>query len=277
MTATVRDVAAALEAAYPPALAESWDAVGLVCGDPARASAPRADRGGPGRRDRCRGAGARCPTTGHSPSAPAARGARGTRRRPERRPGAPAGSRRGRAVLRAHQRRRGRAGSVRRAGPRAGAASHRCARPSGRNLTHRARADLRAPQPEPLRAFTDRVRTALPDTAWGVRAGGDPWRMVTTVAVCGGAGDSLLGAASAAGVDAFVTADLRHHPASEHLAAGGPALVDVAHWASEHPWCEQAATVLGCALGGTVDVHVSYRRTDPWTIGSAQPPGRLPR
>ena len=34
MTATVRDVVAVLEGAYPPALAESWDAVGLVCGDP---------------------------------------------------------------------------------------------------------------------------------------------------------------------------------------------------------------------------------------------------
>ena len=34
MTATLRDVVAALETAYPPALAESWDAVGLVCGDP---------------------------------------------------------------------------------------------------------------------------------------------------------------------------------------------------------------------------------------------------
>jgi hypothetical protein len=32
---TVRDVIAALEAAYPPGLAESWDAGGLVCGDPA--------------------------------------------------------------------------------------------------------------------------------------------------------------------------------------------------------------------------------------------------
>jgi len=28
------DVIAALEAAYPPRLAEDWDAVGLVCGDP---------------------------------------------------------------------------------------------------------------------------------------------------------------------------------------------------------------------------------------------------
>ncbi len=132
-------------------------------------------------------------------------------------------------------------------------------------------------QPESLRAFTGRVRDALPETAWGVRAGGDPQRCVHTVAVCGGAGDSLLGVATAAGVDAFLTADLRHHPALEHLAAGGPPLVDVAHWASEHPWCEQAAAVISAALGGTVNVHVSHRRTDPWTIGSVQPPGRLTR
>ena len=31
------DVIAAMDAAYPPALAESWDSVGLVCGDPADA------------------------------------------------------------------------------------------------------------------------------------------------------------------------------------------------------------------------------------------------
>jgi putative NIF3 family GTP cyclohydrolase 1 type 2 len=30
----LRDVIAALDARYDPALAESWDAVGLVCGDP---------------------------------------------------------------------------------------------------------------------------------------------------------------------------------------------------------------------------------------------------
>ena len=32
---TVGDAIAALEAAYPPRLAADWDAVGLVCGDPA--------------------------------------------------------------------------------------------------------------------------------------------------------------------------------------------------------------------------------------------------
>ena len=34
MSARLGDVVGALEAVYPPALAESWDAVGLVCGDP---------------------------------------------------------------------------------------------------------------------------------------------------------------------------------------------------------------------------------------------------
>jgi len=130
------------------------------------------------------------------------------------------------------------------------------------------------PAPEPLSAFTARVRAALPETAWGVRAAGDPDRQVRTVAVCGGAGDSALGAATAAGVDAYVTADLRHHPASEHLLAGTvgeptPALVDVAHWASEWPWCAQAAGVVRAALGDRVEVAVSAQRTDPWTVGGA--------
>ena len=126
------------------------------------------------------------------------------------------------------------------------------------------------PGPEPLRAFADRVAAALPATTWGVRAAGDPERPVHRVAVCGGSGDSALGAATAAGVDAYVTADLRHHPASEHLLLDGPALVDVAHWASEWPWCAQAADVVRAALGGSVEVRVSTRRTDPWTIGRKQ-------
>jgi len=84
--------------------------------------------------------------------------------------------------------------------------------------------------------------------------------------VCGGAGDSLLGAASAAGVDVYVTADLRHHPADEHRRAGGVALVDVAHWASEQPWCAQAAELLASRFGPALPVAVSGIRTDPWNI-----------
>ncbi|MEC3915915.1 Nif3-like dinuclear metal center hexameric protein [Nocardia sp. CDC160] len=122
--------------------------------------------------------------------------------------------------------------------------------------------------PETLREFTARVRAGLPTTAWGVRAAGDPDRLIRTVAVCGGAGDSFLGKVSRLGVDAYVTADLRHHPADEHLRAGGPALVDAAHWATEFPWCAQAEGVVRAALPG-LETRVSTLRTDPWTIGAA--------
>ena len=125
---------------------------------------------------------------------------------------------------------------------------------------------------EPLRFadFVARVATVLPQTTWGVRAAGDPDAPVSRVAVCGGAGDSLLGAAAAAGVDAYLTADLRHHPADEHRRASDVALVDVAHWASEYPWCAQAAATLRNHFGAALPVTVSDLRTDPWNIESVK-------
>jgi len=122
-------------------------------------------------------------------------------------------------------------------------------------------------QPEPLRRFVSRVDAALPRTSWGVRAAGDPEMLVSRVAVCGGAGDSLLAAADRADVQAYVTADLRHHPADEHRRASNVALIDVAHWASEFPWCEQAAETLRCRFEAALPVRVCTIRTDPWNIG----------
>jgi len=122
-------------------------------------------------------------------------------------------------------------------------------------------------QPESLREFTTRVADALPRTVWGVRAAGNPARVVRSVAMCGGAGDSLLSTVTRLGADVYVTADLRHHPADEHLRAGGPALVDVAHWASEQPWCGQAQGVVDAAFGDKVQTRLSQLRTDPWTLG----------
>jgi dinuclear metal center YbgI/SA1388 family protein len=124
------------------------------------------------------------------------------------------------------------------------------------------------PTPETLGAFAGRVSKALPSTAWGMRVAGDESAVVREVAVCGGAGDSLLDTVRARGVDAFVTSDLRHHRASEALADGGPALVDVAHWASEWPWlvaAEQALSPRLADTGTTVETRVSQTRTDPWT------------
>ncbi|MGI9092748.1 MAG: Nif3-like dinuclear metal center hexameric protein [Mycobacteriales bacterium] len=127
--------------------------------------------------------------------------------------------------------------------------------------------------PEPLSAFVQRVAAALPATVAGVRATGDPELPIRRVAVCGGAGDSLLTTATAADVDALVTADLRHHPASEHAETGGPALVDVAHWASEWPWLRTAADRLATELDDdTVDFTVSTIVTDPWTLRALHHP-----
>ena len=122
------------------------------------------------------------------------------------------------------------------------------------------------PEPEPLSAFVARVRKALPPTSWGVRASGNPAAPVSRVAVCGGAGDSLLSTVAAAGVQAYVTADLRHHPADEHRRVSDVALVDVAHWASEFPWCAQAADLLRSHFGTSLPVTVCDVRTDPWNV-----------
>lgn len=119
---------------------------------------------------------------------------------------------------------------------------------------------------EPFAVFVQRVAEALPATVPGVLGAGDPDRPIRTVAVSGGAGDSYLARAAAEGVDAYVTADLRHHPAGEHLAAAGPALVGLTHWASEWPWCGQASGLVDAAFAGNVDSHVSTRCTDPWTV-----------
>src|SRR3954470_3498358 len=121
------------------------------------------------------------------------------------------------------------------------------------------------PEPTTLADFTAAVARALPRTTWGVRAAGDPRRPVRNVAVCGGSGGDLASAAARAGADVLVTADLRHHPASETFEDGGVALVDAAHWATEWPWLAQAAALLT-----TVETTVSTTVTDPWTVHAHQ-------
>ncbi|MFC6022731.1 Nif3-like dinuclear metal center hexameric protein [Plantactinospora solaniradicis] len=125
----------------------------------------------------------------------------------------------------------------------------------------------RLPTPMTLAELTAYAARVLPPTAWGVRAAGEPDRLVRTVAVSGGAGDSYLADAERAGVDAYLTADLRHHPVSEHLAGGGPALLDAAHWATERPWLDDVAEHLRKRL--SVETVVSDLDTDPWTVHAA--------
>jgi dinuclear metal center YbgI/SA1388 family protein len=136
------------------------------------------------------------------------------------------------------------------------------------------------PVPLTLGEFAAQVVKGLPVTAAGVRLAGDPERTIRTVAVCGGAGDSLLGSARAAGADVYLTADLRHHPASEFLEEpGGPALIDAAHWATEWPWLADARRRLTGALASLpgegaarMETRVSSLVTDAWTF-SCKPEG----
>ena len=119
-----------------------------------------------------------------------------------------------------------------------------------------------------MAAFGALVAERLPATTWGVRVAGDPDRPVHTVAVCGGSGASEIGAARAAGADVLLTADLKHHVASEattELGAHAMGLVDAAHWATEWPWLPVLARQLRDRFGGTLTVHVSTLVTDPWT------------
>ncbi|GAA3223231.1 Nif3-like dinuclear metal center hexameric protein [Dactylosporangium siamense] len=98
----------------------------------------------------------------------------------------------------------------------------------------------------------------------GVRVAGPADTTIRTVAVSGGAGDAFLADAARAGVDAYLTSDLRHHPAHEHLAAGGPVLLDVSHWASERPWLDDVAAFLRRETG--LQTIVSDVDTSPWTF-----------
>ncbi|WP_026926238.1 Nif3-like dinuclear metal center hexameric protein [Granulicoccus phenolivorans] len=120
---------------------------------------------------------------------------------------------------------------------------------------------------EPLSAdaFAAQVAAAVPPTVPGVRLGGDPTRQVRTVAVLAGAGDSHLDAAQRAGVDAYVTSDLRHHPATEALEyADAPVLIDVPHWAAEALWLPRLRALLAADFP-ELRIRVSEVRTDAWT------------
>jgi dinuclear metal center YbgI/SA1388 family protein len=272
VTVDLGRVVAALEARYDPALAEPWDAVGLVCGD----------RSEPVRRvlfavdptaavvDEVLATGADLLVTHHPLFLTPVHGV-------------PADDPKGRLVHRL---------------VRGGAAlfvAHTNADRAPGTGVNAALADLlglagaeplepaagvpgaglgRVGQlagPVTLRAFAAHAAEVLPGTAGGLRVAGDPDREVRRVAVCGGSGGSLLAAAAAAGADVLLTSDLKHHPAADALEVEGPALVDAAHFATEWPWLPVAAGALRGDLDGAVEVAVSERRTDPWSlsVGSA--------
>ncbi|MEX0868713.1 MAG: Nif3-like dinuclear metal center hexameric protein [Nitriliruptoraceae bacterium] len=109
------------------------------------------------------------------------------------------------------------------------------------------------------------IRERLP--APHLRFAGDPDRAVTTVAVVGGAGDSLLDAARGVEADVYVTGDLRHHVALDALEQG-LAVIDAGHHATEAAAMPAFAARLdedARREGLTAAVVASRTPTVPWS------------
>lgn len=123
-----------------------------------------------------------------------------------------------------------------------------------------------------LHELASRLSSVLLPTAGGLRVAGPKDGTVRRVAVCGGAGDSLFDAVRDSGADVYVTADLRHHPASEAreralIEGGTPYLIDCSHFASEELWLARGARMLQESLarkGFDVEILLSSLNSDPW-------------
>ncbi|SFC68243.1 dinuclear metal center protein, YbgI/SA1388 family [Nocardioides terrae] len=265
---TLADVVALFDEWYPPDTADSWDAVGLVGGDPAdkvRRVLFAVDPA-PVVAQEAAEWGADLLVVHHPLFLKGVHGVAAT---------TPKGrtfttlARAGCALLTAHTNADQAVDGVSQAMADAlGLADQRPLVPAERPGTGTGRIGTVAPTT--LRGFAETVAAALPRTAHGVRVAGDPDRPVRTVALCGGAGDFLLDQLAASRADVYVTSDLRHHPAGEFLEQEGPALVDVAHWAAEWTWLPVVAAKLADALatgpGNRLETRVSTTVTDPWTF-----------
>ncbi len=111
--------------------------------------------------------------------------------------------------------------------------------------------------------LAERCREVLGAAA---RLVGDPARIVRRLAVCGGSGASLIGSAAAAGADALVTGDVKHHQALEAEAAG-MVIIDAGHHGTEWPWVQALAAALA-PPSGAFEVVVAATDTDPFRVRS---------
>lgn len=122
-----------------------------------------------------------------------------------------------------------------------------------------------SPRTFTLLELAARIRDELP--APELRFAGDPDLRVRRIAAAGGAGESFVPAAVAAGADVLVTGDLRHHAVLDALELG-LALVDAGHHATEFAalpaWIERLrAEAAGRGLGA--DLLASQVSTAPWS------------
>lgn len=272
---TVADIVAMVESAAPSSLAESWDSVGLICGDPADPVHRILLAVDPVQAvaDEAVALGVDLVLTHHPLYL------RGTHHVAATDPKGRVVHtlvRHGIALLNAHTNLDAARGGVADAlADAVGLTGTRPLEPQEASPDQGIGRVGSLPCPTTLRDLATQVAVALPDSVPGLLVSGDLDATVATMAVSGGAGDSLLVAARQAWVDVFLTADLRHHPASEHTEAGRPFLLCGTHWATEWVGLAPLATRLATEAarrGRRLDLRVSTLVTDPWSLHLATGP-----
>lgn len=109
------------------------------------------------------------------------------------------------------------------------------------------------PTPLSWDEFTSRMEDLIDRDAW-VIAGPQP-KTVSTVAYCGGSGSTLIGNATRAGADIFITGDMKYHPAVETPIC----VMDVGHFSLE----EEMMRIFADELSeGLKDVEVKFFNGD---------------
>lgn len=82
------------------------------------------------------------------------------------------------------------------------------------------------------RAFAELLKEKFSLPAMRVSAGFDPDMKISRIALCGGSGGEFIRTATAAGVQAYVSADIRYHDFAEN-ARNPMAIFDIGHFESE--------------------------------------------
>ena len=123
------------------------------------------------------------------------------------------------------------------------------------------------PKPLKFRELGDLVSQVIPNTNAPIRLAGDLERIVETVAVVGGAGDSFIPDAQSQLADVLVTSDLRHHVCLDAIShpTAPLCLIDVSHFAAESLWLSVASSQLQ-ALFPELVFELSKIKTDPWSL-----------
>ncbi|GAB6180119.1 Nif3-like dinuclear metal center hexameric protein [Desulfotomaculum defluvii] len=121
-------------------------------------------------------------------------------------------------------------------------------------------------EPKSFADFIIAVKEALGLAA--VKVGGNMWRDVRKVAVCGGSGAELWPLAAAKGAEVYITGDIKYHTAQDMLAAGLN-FIDAGHFATEHLILPDLQNMLVEACGKknyNVEILLTKRQSDPFMV-----------